>query len=56
MDPKLAFYASDRDPLNDISDLAQTTIHSELRKITLNNFEKEKEDTLPKKIMVSLVP
>jgi regulator of protease activity HflC (stomatin/prohibitin superfamily) len=56
VDPKLASYGTEDNPLYAIHELAQTTIRSEIRKITLDDFNKEKNDTLPKKIMVSLVP
>jgi len=55
VDPKLASYGTEDNPLYAIHELAQTTVRSEICKITLDDFNKEKNDTLPEKIIVSLV-
>ncbi|AES72671.1 putative Band 7 domain-containing protein [Medicago truncatula] len=54
VDPKLASYGTEDNPLYAIHELAQATIRVEIRKITLDDFNKEKNDTLPKKIMESI--
>ncbi|AES72669.2 SPFH domain/band 7 family protein [Medicago truncatula] len=54
VDPRLASYGTEDNPIYAAHELALSTIRSEIRKITLDDFNKEKNDTLPKKIMESI--
>lgn len=56
VDPKLASYVAQKSPLSAVHELAEISICSEIRKITLENFNNEKENILPKNVVVSLVP
>lgn len=57
MDPKLASYGVEGSPLYAVSQLAKTTIRSELREITVKDIWNSKKSwELNNKILVSLVP
>jgi regulator of protease activity HflC (stomatin/prohibitin superfamily) len=57
VDPKLASYGVEGSPLYAVSQLAKTTIRSELREITVKEIWNSKKSwELNNKILVSLVP
>jgi regulator of protease activity HflC (stomatin/prohibitin superfamily) len=57
VDPKLASYGVEGSPLYAVSQLAKTTIRSELREITVKDIWNSKKSwELNNKILVSLVP